>query len=108
MLFTRPDSTKLLILSFNLYLEDFSFYLMFQFPKFVFDCLVLSVCSAAGQLFIYYTIATFGPVVFVIIMTIRQVNNLKFCYRNVCAVQIECCNVHMPNHLAIWYVETET
>lgn len=45
---------------------------MAQFPKFVFDCFVLSVCSAAGQLFIYYTIATFGPVVFVIIMTIRQ------------------------------------
>ncbi|PNF23605.1 Adenosine 3'-phospho 5'-phosphosulfate transporter 1 [Cryptotermes secundus] len=45
---------------------------MTEFPKFVFDCLVLSVCSAAGQLFIYYTIATFGPVVFVIIMTIRQ------------------------------------
>ncbi|KAJ9601154.1 hypothetical protein L9F63_000674, partial [Diploptera punctata] len=45
---------------------------MAQFPKFVFDCFVLSICSAAGQLFIYYTIATFGPVVFVIIMTIRQ------------------------------------
>lgn len=45
---------------------------MAQFPKFVFDCLILSVCSAAGQLFIYYTIATFGPVVFVIVMTIRQ------------------------------------
>jgi adenosine 3'-phospho 5'-phosphosulfate transporter B2 len=55
---------------------------MFQFPKFVFDCLVLSVCSAAGQLFIYYTIATFGPVVFVIIMTIRQVKKLMFLYRN--------------------------
>ncbi|PSN39928.1 Adenosine 3'-phospho 5'-phosphosulfate transporter 1 [Blattella germanica] len=45
---------------------------MAQFPKFVFDCFVLSVCSAAGQLFIYYTINTFGAVVFVIIMTIRQ------------------------------------
>ncbi|XP_067013543.1 adenosine 3'-phospho 5'-phosphosulfate transporter 1 [Anabrus simplex] len=45
---------------------------MTQFPKFVFDCLVLSVCSAGGQLFIYFTISTFGPVVFVIIMTIRQ------------------------------------
>ncbi|KAL0275509.1 UNVERIFIED_CONTAM: hypothetical protein PYX00_003338 [Menopon gallinae] len=43
-----------------------------QYYKFVFDCLLLSVCSAAGQLFIFYTIANFGAVVFVIIMTIRQ------------------------------------
>ena len=77
---------------------------MFQFPKFVFDCLVLSVCSAAGQLFIYYTIATFGPVVFVIIMTIRQVNNLIFYYRNVCALQIDLKVVHVPNLLAMLYV----
>jgi len=77
---------------------------MFQFPKFVFDCLVLSVCSAAGQLFIYYTIATFGPVVFVIIMTIRQVNNLMFYYRNVYVAQIDLKAVHVPNCLAMLYV----
>lgn len=46
--------------------------LIFQFPRFVFDCLLLSVCSAVGQLVIFYTIATFGAVVFAIIMTIRQ------------------------------------
>jgi len=69
----------------------------------VFDCLILSVCSAAGQLFIYYTIATFGPVVFVIIMTIRQVNHL-FYYRNVCVVQIDLKVVHVPNCLAMLYV----
>jgi len=74
---------------------------MFQFPKFVFDCLILSVCSAAGQLFIYYTIATFGPVVFVIVMTIRQVNNLMFYCRNVCVVQIDLKVLHVPNHLAM-------
>ncbi|XP_049845760.1 adenosine 3'-phospho 5'-phosphosulfate transporter 1 isoform X1 [Schistocerca gregaria] len=45
---------------------------MAQFPKFIFDCLILSVCSAAGQLFIFFTISTFGPVIFAIIMTIRQ------------------------------------
>lgn len=46
---------------------------MSQYSLFVVDCVVLSVCSACGQLFIYYTISTFGPVVFVIIMTVRQV-----------------------------------
>jgi len=45
---------------------------MSQFPKFTFDCIVLSLCSAFGQLFIFHTIDAFGPVVFVIIMTIRQ------------------------------------
>jgi len=46
---------------------------MSQFPRFVVDCLLLSLCSAVGQLFIYHTISAFGPVVFVIIMTVRQV-----------------------------------
>uniref|UniRef100_A0A182PZS3 Adenosine 3'-phospho 5'-phosphosulfate transporter 1 n=1 Tax=Anopheles farauti TaxID=69004 RepID=A0A182PZS3_9DIPT len=41
-------------------------------PKFVIDCVILSISSAIGQLFIYYTIATFGAVVFTIIMTLRQ------------------------------------
>ncbi|KAL1131327.1 hypothetical protein AAG570_010945 [Ranatra chinensis] len=45
---------------------------MFQFPKFMVDCILLSISSGAGQLFIFYTISCFGPVVFVIIMTIRQ------------------------------------
>lgn len=50
--------------------------------KFIFDCVILSISSAIGQLFIFYTIATFGPVVFTIIMTVRQVsiwlNEMKF------------------------------
>jgi len=46
---------------------------MSQYSRFLFDCVVLSICSACGQLFIYYTISKFGPVVFVIIMTVRQV-----------------------------------
>jgi adenosine 3'-phospho 5'-phosphosulfate transporter B2 len=67
----------------------------------VYDCLILSICSAAGQLFIYYTIATFGPVVFVIIMTIRQVNNLMFYYRNDCAGNIIGKVAPMLKYLAI-------
>ncbi|XP_055689402.1 adenosine 3'-phospho 5'-phosphosulfate transporter 1 [Lutzomyia longipalpis] len=43
-----------------------------QHPKFIVDCIVLSISSALGQLFIFYTIASFGPVVFTIIMTVRQ------------------------------------
>lgn len=43
-----------------------------EHKKFVFDCVILSISSAVGQLFIFYTIATFGPVVFTIIMTVRQ------------------------------------
>ena len=42
------------------------------FPTFGFDCVILSICSAVGQLFIYYTISQFGAVVFIIIMTLRQ------------------------------------
>lgn len=37
------------------------------------DCLLISICSASGQLYIFYTISKFGPITFVIMMTIRQV-----------------------------------
>ncbi len=37
---------------------------------------ILSITSATGQLFIYYTIKEFGPVVFTIIMTTRQIFSL--------------------------------
>jgi solute carrier family 35 (adenosine 3'-phospho 5'-phosphosulfate transporter), member B2 len=43
-----------------------------QHPKFLADCVILSISSAVGQLFIFYTIAKFGAVVFTIIMTLRQ------------------------------------
>jgi len=46
---------------------------MSQYSRFLLDCIILSICSACGQLFIYHTISTFGAVVFVIIMTVRQV-----------------------------------
>ncbi|XP_076656570.1 adenosine 3'-phospho 5'-phosphosulfate transporter 1 [Halictus rubicundus] len=56
--------------------QQSSFPLMFSFmtkyPRFIIDCLLISICSATGQLYIFYTISKFGPVTFVIIMTIRQ------------------------------------
>ncbi|KAH9644751.1 hypothetical protein HF086_015510 [Spodoptera exigua] len=45
---------------------------LLQQPAFLADCLLLSASSALGQLLIYHTIARFGPVVFTIIMTLRQ------------------------------------
>jgi solute carrier family 35 (adenosine 3'-phospho 5'-phosphosulfate transporter), member B2 len=41
-------------------------------PIFLSHIALLSVMSAIGQLFIYYTIAEFGAVTFTIIMTVRQ------------------------------------
>jgi adenosine 3'-phospho 5'-phosphosulfate transporter B2 len=41
-----------------------------------FHMLVLSITSATGQLFIFYTIKEFGPIVFTIIMTTRQIFSL--------------------------------
>lgn len=43
-----------------------------EHPTFLIDCIVLSVSSAIGQLFIFFTIEKFGAVVFTIIMTLRQ------------------------------------
>lgn len=45
---------------------------MFKHPTFVVHAVILSLCSACGQLFIFYTIEKFGPVTFTIIMTLRQ------------------------------------
>lgn len=41
-------------------------------PEFAFHTMILSLTSATGQLFIFYTIQSFGPVIFTIIMTIRM------------------------------------
>jgi len=46
---------------------------MSQYSRFLLDCIVLSICSAVGQNFIYFTINKFGAVAFTIIMTVRQV-----------------------------------
>lgn len=45
---------------------------MHRHPDFAFHAGLLSVCSACGQLFIFYTINQFGAAVFTIIMTLRQ------------------------------------
>lgn len=49
-----------------------SFKFMFVYPSFIVDIVILSICSASGQMFIFRTIEEFGPLVFVIISTIRQ------------------------------------
>lgn len=41
-------------------------------PAALWDNVLISITSATGQLFIYFTIRKFGPVVFTIIMTTRQ------------------------------------
>jgi len=41
-------------------------------PQAVWNNVVTAITSATGQMFIFYTIKTFGPVVFTIIMTTRQ------------------------------------
>ena len=50
--------------------ESFAF--MSVHPTFMFHVILLSICSATGQLFIFHTIDVFGAVTFTIIMTIRQ------------------------------------
>lgn len=40
------------------------------------DNVILSIASAIGQLFIFYTIKVHGPVIFTIMMTTRQIFSL--------------------------------
>merc|ERR1712159_542430 len=42
-------------------------------PEAVYDNLAIATTSATGQLFIFYTIKKFGPIIFTIVMTTRQV-----------------------------------
>nr|CAB3266234.1 adenosine 3'-phospho 5'-phosphosulfate transporter 1-like [Phallusia mammillata] len=57
-------------------LEQGAFFEAFAFitrhVEFGMHSVVLSICSAVGQLFIFYTISEYGAVVFTIIMTLRQ------------------------------------
>jgi len=52
------------------FIEAVSF--MIRHPLFISHVGIMSVTSAIGQLFIYFTIGEFGPVTFTIIMTVRQ------------------------------------
>ena len=45
---------------------------MARHSEFLMHSVLLSICSACGQLFIFYTIGQFGAVTFTIIMTVRQ------------------------------------
>ena len=45
---------------------------IYQHPDFGYHAFVISLASALGQLFIFYTIGTFGPLVFTCIMVTRQ------------------------------------
>lgn len=56
------------------------------------DIIVLSVTSATGQLFIFYTVKEFGPVVFTIMMTTRQIASLL----------LSCMLFQHPMHLLGW------
>lgn len=49
----------------------YSITFMLEYPSFTVDCIMLSICSAAGQLCIFGTLSNFGPLVFTIITTIR-------------------------------------
>lgn len=42
-------------------------------PSLLRDCILFSICSTTGQLFIFLTISEFGAVVFTLISTFRQV-----------------------------------
>lgn len=46
--------------------------LLFANPSLMWDCIILSICSACGQLFIFHTISTYGAIIFTLIMTLRQ------------------------------------
>ncbi|CAF3358583.1 unnamed protein product [Rotaria sp. Silwood1] len=45
---------------------------MQRHQSFLIHAFATSICSSVGQLFIFSTIEEFGPVIFTIIMTIRQ------------------------------------
>eukprot|EP01038_Epipyxis_sp_PR26KG_P005625 gene5625-7769_t len=49
---------------------------LFSDSEALFHMIILSITSATGQLFIYYTIKEFGAVIFTIIMTTRQILSL--------------------------------
>mmetsp|Transcript_26555 Transcript_26555/g.26802 ORF Transcript_26555/g.26802 Transcript_26555/m.26802 type:complete len:344 (-) Transcript_26555:206-1237(-) len=53
-----------------------TFAIVFNDSTLLMHMIVLSISSAVGQLFIYYTIKEFGAVVFTIIMTTRQMISL--------------------------------
>jgi adenosine 3'-phospho 5'-phosphosulfate transporter B2 len=53
-----------------------SLFFIFEDSLAMYHQVVLSITSAVGQLFIFYTIKEFGPVIFTIFMTTRQIFSL--------------------------------
>ena len=45
---------------------------MARSPELIRHVVLMSICSAVGQLFIFHTIKQFGPLVFATIQTVRQ------------------------------------
>eukprot|EP01090_Pellita_catalonica_P001784 TRINITY_DN11518_c0_g1_i1.p1 TRINITY_DN11518_c0_g1~~TRINITY_DN11518_c0_g1_i1.p1 ORF type:complete len:353 (-),score=28.56 TRINITY_DN11518_c0_g1_i1:68-1051(-) len=64
------------IISFIILIAQGTLFASFQFaltyPQLLFDAFILSLCSLAGRTVIYYTIKTFGALIFSTIMTTRQ------------------------------------
>ncbi|XP_001599843.1 adenosine 3'-phospho 5'-phosphosulfate transporter 1 [Nasonia vitripennis] len=50
----------------------YSLMFMTTYPRFILDCILISIFSTTGQLYIFYTISNFGAVTFIIMMTVRQ------------------------------------
>ena len=59
----------------NSLLESVQFVL--EHPEFGIHCFILSLTSAIGQIFIYFTIKKFGAVSFVMIMTVKQILSIS-------------------------------
>lgn len=57
---------------------------------------LLAIASAVGQLFIFYTIKEFGPVIFTIMMTMRQILSLI----------LSCIVFNHPLNIASWCAAT--
>lgn len=49
-----------------------AFQLLSSSTPLLIDCLLMSIMSSVGQLFVFYTINRFGSVIFAVIMTLRQ------------------------------------
>ena len=46
------------------------------FPDFATHVIIMSICSAVGQVFLFYTIGEFGPLVFTTVMVTRQMMSI--------------------------------
>merc|ERR1712224_838974 len=53
-----------------------SMFFMMRHSQCMLHVLLLSMAGATGQMFIFYTIKRFGPLVFTIIMTVRQLTSI--------------------------------